>query len=305
MGIWWGILLANSQRVFSLWLFLHYFSLNIFVVIVKGGACMSIIKVGVMGACGKMGRFISTGVINDPELELVAAFDVINEGMNLGALIGISDIDVTIDTDLTKMLNDKKIDVIIDFTNANALMQNITQIIESKINVVIGTTGLDDENIQYINSLAVDNSVGAFLAPNFAIGAVLMMKYAQDAAKYFPHVEVIELHHNQKLDAPSGTAIKTLEQIAKARRPFNQGAEDEFEKIENSRGGDYEGIRVHSVRLPGYVAHQEVIFGGLGQTVTIRHDSISRESFIPGVMLAVKKVKSWQGLVYGLENILD
>lgn len=258
-----------------------------------------------MGACGKMGRFISTGVVNDPELELVAAFDVINEGMNLGALIGISNIDVTIDTDLTKMLNEKKIDVIIDFTNAKALMKNISEIIEKKISVVIGTTGLNEDDINKINQLAMNNSSGVFLAPNFAIGAVLMMKYAQDAAKYFPHVEIIELHHNQKLDAPSGTAIKTLEQIAKVRRPFTQGAEDEFEKIEGSRGGDYEGIRIHSVRLPGYVAHQEVIFGGLGQTLTLRHDSISRESFIPGVMLAVKKVRTWQGLVYGLENILE
>ncbi|SMB94507.1 dihydrodipicolinate reductase [Desulfonispora thiosulfatigenes DSM 11270] len=266
---------------------------------------MSIIKVAVMGACGKMGRFISTGVVNDPELELVAAFDVINEGMNLGALIGISNIDVTIDTDLTKMLNEKKIDVIIDFTNAKALMKNISEIIEKKISVVIGTTGLNEDDINKINQLAMNNSSGVFLAPNFAIGAVLMMKYAQDAAKYFPHVEIIELHHNQKLDAPSGTAIKTLEQIAKVRRPFTQGAEDEFEKIEGSRGGDYEGIRIHSVRLPGYVAHQEVIFGGLGQTLTLRHDSISRESFIPGVMLAVKKVRTWQGLVYGLENILE
>ena len=266
---------------------------------------MSRIKVGVMGACGKMGRSICTGVINDPELELVAAFDIVNEAMNLGTLIGTSETNVMIDTNLTKMLSSKKIDVIIDFTNSKALMQNITEIIESKVRVVIGTTGLDDENIKYINNLAMDNNTGVFLAPNFAIGAVLMMKYAQDAAKYFPHVEIIELHHNQKLDAPSGTAIKTLEQIAKSRKPFVQGAEGEFEKIENSRGGDYEGIRVHSVRLPGYVAHQEVIFGGLGQTVTIRHDSISRESFIPGVMLAVKKVKSWQGLVYGLENILE
>lgn len=266
---------------------------------------MKAIRVGVMGACGKMGRIISTGVANDPELELVAAFDVINEGMNLGTLIGISDVNVTIQTDLTKMLEETEIDVIIDFTNAKALMSNMPKVLDKKISLVIGTTGLNKDEIDGINDLARKNNVGVFLAPNFAIGAVLMMKYAQDAAKYLPNVEIIELHHNQKLDAPSGTAIKTLEQISKVRRPFKQGAEEEYEKIKGSRGGDYEGIRVHSVRLPGYVAHQEVIFGGLGQTLTFRHDSISRDSFIPGVMLSVKKVRTWQGLVYGLENILD
>ena len=131
-----------------------------------------------------------------------------------------------------------------------------------------------------------------------------MMKFAKEAAMYLPHVEIIELHHDQKLDAPSGTAVKTLEEISKTRKSIKQGAQSEFEKIIGSRGGEYEGMRVHSIRLPGLIAHQEVIFGGIGQTLSIRHDSLSRDSFMPGIMLAAKKVISWKGLVIGLDNIL-
>ena len=143
-----------------------------------------------------------------------------------------------------------------------------------------------------------------FHAANYAIGAVLMMKFAAEAAKYMPNVEVIELYHDKKLDAPSGTAVTTLAKIAENRTAFKQGMADEYEKIEGARGGEYEGMRVHSVRLPGFVASQEVIFGGLGQTLTIRHDSLSRESFMPGIALAAKKVRGWKGLVEDLENIL-
>ena len=144
-----------------------------------------------------------------------------------------------------------------------------------------------------------------FVSPNFALGAVLMMDFAARAAKYFPHVEVIELHHDQKKDAPSGTAIKTLEMMAAEREKVQQGQADEMEKIPGSRGGEYEGMRVHSVRLPGYVAHQEVIFGGKGQTLTIRHDSMSRESFVAGLLLSIRSIQDLTpGLVYGLENIL-
>lgn len=266
---------------------------------------MDAIKVGVMGACGKMGRVICEGVIKEPGLELITAIDVVNEGIDIGKILGNKEIGVKIYNNLSLALEENIVDVIIDFTNVNALRENLPVVLKKGVNVVIGTTGLNAEEIDEINTMAQNNKVGVFLAPNFSIGAVLMMKYAQDAAKYLPHIEIIELHHDEKLDAPSGTAIKTLEQISKVRRPLEQGAEGEFEKIPNSRGGNYEGIRVHSVRLPGYVAHQEIIFGGVGQTLTIRHDSISRESFISGVMLAAKKVNTWQGLVYGLENILD
>ncbi|MBC7335577.1 MAG: 4-hydroxy-tetrahydrodipicolinate reductase, partial [Clostridia bacterium] len=142
------------------------------------------------------------------------------------------------------------------------------------------------------------------LVPNFALGAVLMMHFARMAARYFPQVEIIEMHHEQKLDAPSGTALKTAEMILETRGEPPRAKVQEYERLHGSRGGDYRGIRIHSVRLPGYVAHQEVIFGGNGQILSIRHDSTSRESFIPGVLLAIKEVGRLRGLVYGLENVL-
>jgi 4-hydroxy-tetrahydrodipicolinate reductase len=159
--------------------------------------------------------------------------------------------------------------------------------------------------VKEVRELCKTHKVNALIAPNFAIGAILMMKMAQEAAKFLPHVEIIELHHDQKLDAPSGTATRTAALITEIRGEMKQGHPQETEKLPGARGADYAGIRIHSVRLPGYVAHQEVIFGGLGQTLTIRHDSISRESFMPGVVLACKRVLDAEGLVYGLENIMD
>lgn len=265
---------------------------------------MEKIRVGVMGACGKVGREICLSVLGDEELELVGAFDAKNQGLDIGPLVGAGATGVLVETNLQNFLKGAPIDVVIDFTVAQALLNNMPSVIKAGINMVIGTTGLTKEEIEQIDVLAKEAKVGAFMTANFAIGAVLMMKFAEEAAKYMPNVEIIELHHDQKVDAPSGTALTTLAKIAQARVAFKQGAEHEYEKIPGSRGGEYEGMHVHSVRLPGYVAHQEVIFGGLGQTLTIRHDSISRTSFIPGIKLAVKKVRSWVGLVQDLENIL-
>jgi len=265
---------------------------------------MDKIKVGVMGACGKMGREICKSVLNDPLLELTAAFDVVNHGCDVGELIGGPTLGVTIETNLSELLAKQNIDVLVDFTNAQAVLNNILKVTKNGINVVIGTTGLTSNEVKNIEQLAKKNNVGVFMAPNFAIGAVLMMKFAKEAAKYLPSVEIIEMHHDQKLDAPSGTAVKTLEEISKVRKPFYQGAENEYEKIPGARGGDYQGMKIHSVRLPGFVAHQEVICSGIGQLLSIRHDSLSRESFMSGVIIAIKKVSSWKGLVYGLENIL-
>ena len=155
------------------------------------------------------------------------------------------------------------------------------------------------------NSAAEKNSTPAFIAPNFALGAVLMMLTAQRIAKYMPDVEIIELHHDKKLDAPSGTAELTAKMISEVRLSHRQGHPDEVERLPHVRGAEVDGIRIHSVRLPGYVAHQEVIFGGLGQTLTIRHDSTGRDSFMPGVLLACKKVRSLKGLTIGLDKILD
>lgn len=262
------------------------------------------IRVGVMGACGRMGREICRTVVDDPELELVAAFDREYQGMEIGALIGRKVEGVLVETDLDKLLNNVELDVMIDFTVADAMRANVPQVLKKGIAVVTGTTGLSAEERAEMGKLAEANNTSMFHAANYAIGAVLMMKFAAEAAKYMPNVEVIELHHDKKLDAPSGTAVTTLAKIAENRTAFKQGMADEYEKIEGARGGEYEGMRVHSVRLPGFVASQEVIFGGLGQTLTIRHDSLSRESFMPGIALAAKKVQSWKGLVEDLENIL-
>ena len=227
---------------------------------------MDKIRVGVMGASGRMGQEICKTVIDDKKLELVAAFDRSNQGMDICTKLGRESNGVLVSTNLVELLETTQIDVMIDFTIAQAALDNIPVVLNHGVHVVAGTTGLSQEEIDGLGELAKVNNVGMFLAANFAIGAVLMMKFAEEAAKFMPHVEVIEMHHDNKLDAPSGTAVTTLKKIAKAREAFKQGAEDEYEKIEHSRGGEYEGMRVHSVRLPGYIAHKEVIFGGLGQT---------------------------------------
>lgn len=263
------------------------------------------IRVGVLGACGRMGREICRTVVNDPELELVAAFDCTLQGQNIGDLIGLPVPGVTVETDLAKLLAEVPMDVMIDFTVAPAARVNVPQVLAAGVSVVTGTTGLNAEERAEWGKIAEEHQVGLFHAANYAIGAVLLMKFAAEAVKYMPYAEVIELHHDKKLDAPSGTAITTLNKMSANREPFRQGMENEYEKIEGSRGGEYEGMRVHSVRLPGFVASQEVIFGGLGQTLTLRHDSMSRESFMPGIALAAKKVQGWTGLVEDLENILD
>ncbi|SQC69780.1 Dihydrodipicolinate reductase [Listeria fleischmannii subsp. fleischmannii] len=181
---------------------------------------------------------------------------------------------------------------------------NTKQIIQHGARAVVGTTGFTSEQIKELQTLSSEKKVGSLIAPNFAVGAVLMMQFAEKAAEYFPNVEIIELHHDKKLDAPSGTAVKTAEMMAKTREKIKQGANGEVESIQGARGADYEGMRIHSVRLPGLVAHQEVIFGDVGQGLTIRHDSYDRISFMSGVALAIRKTAEYDTLIYGLENIL-
>ena len=196
-------------------------------------------------------------------------------------------------------------DVLVDFTTPTSVKENMELAIRAGISPVVGTTGLTTAELAELDQLAKEHGIGGIVAPNFAIGAVLMMRFAEQAAKYMPDVEIIELHHDQKLDAPSGTALKTAELIAGARAAKVQGHADEKESISGARGAEFAGFRIHSVRLSGLVAHQEVIFGALGQTLTIRHDSINRESFMPGVYLAINKVKEFTGIYYGLEKIMD
>ena len=196
-------------------------------------------------------------------------------------------------------------EVMVDFTRPNVVFQNVMTALENKVSPVVGTTGLSDEAKEKIREAAEKNQTPAFIAPNFALGAVLMMLTAKKIAKYMPDVEIIELHHDKKLDAPSGTAELTAKMISEVRPPHKQGHPEEVERLAHVRGAEVDGIRIHSVRLPGYVAHQEVIFGGLGQTLTIRHDSTGRDSFMPGVVLACKKVRGLKGLTIGLDKILD
>jgi len=184
-------------------------------------------------------------------------------------------------------------------------MPNAETAIAHGVRPVVGTTGFTPEQIAELDKQCRARGIGGVIAPNFSIGAILMMKFAEMAAKYFPHVEIIEYHGDQKLDAPSGTAMMTAEWIARARTEFRQGNPQEEERLEGSRGGYYQGFRIHSVRLPGIFAQQEVIFGGNGQTLKIRHDSYERAGYMPGVKVAVKKVMELTGLVYGFEQLMD
>lgn len=266
---------------------------------------MSKIRVLVNGACGRMGQAVIKAVWEDDALELVGAVDVKHDGEDIGAIVGLGKTGVQIATNLTQAFTQSKAQVMVDFTNPTTVMKNIRLALNAGVAPVVGTTGISPEEQEEVKKLSASTGVNVFIAPNFSIGAVLMMQFSVQAAKYMPHVEIIELHHDQKLDAPSGTAIRTAEMIRKVRGEMKQGHPDEVEKLKGSRGASLAGIPIHSVRLPGYVAHQEVIFGGLGQTLTIRHDSLARESFMPGVTLACRKILSLSGFVVGLENILE
>ncbi len=258
------------------------------------------IKVLVNGACGRMGREVVKAVSGDPDLSLVAAVDRRCAGQDAGELAGIGQLGVPIEDDLVSAL--KKAQVMVDFTNAEAARESVIEALKSGVHAVVGTTGMTQDDLEEIRREAERGAANAFIAPNFAIGAVLMMRLAEIAAKYLPAVEIIELHHDKKADAPSGTALLTAKKLAEIVEKRDEPTKKEI--LRGSRGGDWEGVRVHSIRLPGFVAHQEVIFGGSGQTLTIRHDSIDRSSFMPGVLMAIKSVSNLPGLTIGLENAL-
>ncbi|ABO50463.1 dihydrodipicolinate reductase [Desulforamulus reducens MI-1] len=262
------------------------------------------IKVVVAGALGKMGQESCKAVLNAEGMELVGAMDCKEFHGSIGSFLGKPEVNIQISNNIEQVLLELKPDVLIDFTRPGVVQENIELALKHGVRPVIGTTGMAASEIEGFIKSASEKKIGGLIVPNFAIGALLMIKFATEAAKYFPNVEIIELHHDQKMDAPSGTALKTAESIASVRGNMSQGMPSEFEKIDGARGGDFEGMKIHSIRLPGFVAHQEVIFGGTGQTLSIRHDSIARESFMPGLILAVRKVMSLDHMVYGLENIL-
>ncbi|SMB95622.1 dihydrodipicolinate reductase [Thermanaeromonas toyohensis ToBE] len=273
------------------------------------------IKVVITGAAGKMGREMTKGLLKSPKTEVVGAVDLVQVGTDIGVLNGFPPVGVTISKDLAGVLDRTRPQVLVDFTVASAALENAKQAVLRGVCPVIGTTGLAGGDLEELHILCEERGIGAVVAPNFSLGAVLMMHFARQAARYFPHVEIIEIHHEQKLDAPSGTALKTAELMAEVRaelestfakdtRP-DHGQGKKEEKIKGVRGGEYQGFPIHSLRLPGAIAHQEVIFGGQGQLLTIRHDTTSREAFLPGLLLAIEKVLKLRGVVYGLDKLLE
>lgn len=248
------------------------------------------IKIAVCGALGKMGQEVCQAVTDCPETELIAKIDIASDSMY---------------HTIEEAHRVEDIDVLIDFTQPKSIYENALYCLNYGIKIVIGTTGLTDEQIAELKRLSEEKNTGCLIAPNFSTGAVLMMMFAQQAAKYFDNAEIIELHHNQKKDAPSGTAIKTALMMSEAKETFKKGNCAETETIKGSRGGtSYSDIQIHSVRMPGYIASQEVIFGSSGQIFKIRHDSMDRKCYMDGILLAVKHVAEKNDFTYGLENIL-
>jgi 4-hydroxy-tetrahydrodipicolinate reductase len=244
------------------------------------------LRVGVLGARGRMGQAVCRSVDGADDLDLVAMIDVGDW------LFSVADADAQ---------------VIVDFTHPGVVMDNIRFAIDQGIHIVVGTTGFTDERLDTIRGWLADvPGLGVLIAPNFAIGAVLSMRFAQIAAPYYPSVEVIELHHPAKADAPSGTSIRTAQLIAAARSAagVGPGPDATTEALDGVRGADVDGIRVHGIRLAGLVAHQEILFGTEGETLSIRHDSLDRSSFMPGVLLAVRNVAQLPGLTVGIEGLL-
>lgn len=242
------------------------------------------IKVLVNGAFGRMGQNTTKAVEAHPGLKLVG-----QTGREY---------------DLQAAIKDSGADVVIDFTHPDAVFANANAIIDAGARPVIGTTGLKPEQIRMLQEKCADLQRGGVIAPNFSLGGVLMMKYAKEIAKYISHVEIIELHHDGKADSPSGTALRTAEMLAEANSGINQPAKTSRETVPGARGANYHNIPIHAVRLPGLLAHQQIMFGSTGETLTLCHDSISRECFMPGVCLACEKVMQLNKLVYGLEEIL-
>ncbi len=265
---------------------------------------MSPIRVAVSGAAGRMGRAAVRSVARETDMLLVAALGrERGVGRDAGELAGAAVLGVSVSADPAQALAASP-DVWVEFAPGPPAAAHARAALAQGIRPVVGSTGIPMEEIENLRALAAARRVGAVIAPNFAIGAVLMMEFARMAARFLPHVEVIELHHDRKRDAPSGTAQKTARLIAEARGDPPAPVVMEEITVDGARGGTAEGVRVHSIRLPGLGAHQEVIFGGPGQTLTIRHDSLNEESFMPGLLLAIRRARELEGLAYGLEHLL-
>ena len=251
------------------------------------------IRVGVLGAAGRMGREVRRAVASADDLELVAAVDPEHAGEDADGVTVAGSLDAL-----------DGADVAVDFTHPSAVSENIRWCLAHGVHVVVGTTGLTPDALDEVRTLTEGAEANCVIAPNFALGAVLLLRFAAEAARFFDAAEVIELHHDGKADAPSGTALATARAID-AARAGSWSAPDAIGADPSARGADIEGVRVHAVRLPGLVAHEEVLFGGPGQVLTLRHDALDRSAFIPGVLLAIRSVADRPGLTVGLDALLD
>ena len=250
-----------------------------------------------------MGKEIIKGLSQYEDITIVGAVDVIGIGQDIGEMTGGKPAGIKVSPDLGQLLDELNgRPVVIDFTQRDAARKNIPVALSKRAYAVVGTTGLNNDDLAGFEKLALQHKTGIMVAPNFSLGAVLMMKTAKEIARYLNQAEIIEYHNDKKVDAPSGTAIATARGMKESIASAGPAAGSPGN---GARGADYDGIRIHSVRLKSLVAHQEVLFAGHGEMLTIRHDSFSRESFIPGIVLAVRKVHSWEGLKFGLDTIME
>ena len=265
-------------------------------------ASLEPIRVVINGALGRMGQEITKAVVCEPGLRAVGAVEkeVTQQYLPLTEAPEL----IPLSSDLDSLLNNCDADVVVDFTNAEVSMAAARVATKRKVNMVIGTTGLSQENLAEIEDLCRRHKVGAVVAPNFSVGAALLIRLSKLAAEFFDHAEIIEMHHDKKADAPSGTAIATARAMSQAHgKPFTH-PEVAHEVLSNTRGGEMDGIAIHSLRLPGFMAGQEVVFSGTGETLSLRHNAISRECYLPGVVLAIKEVMKRKGLTCGLDALL-
>lgn len=262
-------------------------------------------RVLVTGVCGRMGSLAALTIHQADDLDLVGGVDPVGVGRSLAAVVAGTDPELRISGHLAGAIEDLQPDILVDFTAPAVVMGNLETALKAGVACVVGTTGFSATDLQLVARWCDLRHTPAIIAPNFSLGAILMMQFAARAAKVFDYAEIIEYHHEAKKDSPSGTAVKTAEMMAAARGEAFREPETELERVPGCRGGVGSGIHIHAVRMQGYVANQEVLLGGLGETLKIAHVTTSRESFMPGVLLAVRKVREQSGLVYGLEGLLE
>jgi 4-hydroxy-tetrahydrodipicolinate reductase len=263
------------------------------------------LRIILAGPRGRMGTEAIKMINRVEHFSLVACIDRKNDSQAIGEIQSLAKKEVPVYTDVMECFEKVEADVFVELSIPEVGFLNTKAALEHHVHAVVGTSGFSEAQINHLTDIAKVTKTGCIIAPNFSIGGVLMMQFAKMAAKYFPDVEIIEKHHDRKIDAPSGTALNTVELIKQTRKQKQQGHPEEYETVKGSRGGDMDGIHIHSMRLPGLVAHQEIVFGGKSQLLTIKHDSLHRKSFMEGLQLAMEKVVDQNELLYGLEHVMD